>query len=156
MMDGQRPLFDRICRLVDLPIIGPLLYRLNVNRLVVRYMAAGHVYTNPAWLHGQRLREKLAVTRPSGARFSSVRFVTGKLDPLATRTEFLDVAQRSPVPMLLVYGAQAPSRSRAEMEALASVPSIRTAMLPLGKLSVHEEFPDLVAEAIKPFLSERS
>ena len=43
MMDGQRPLFDRICQLVDLPIIGPLLYRLNVNRLVVRYMAAGHV-----------------------------------------------------------------------------------------------------------------
>jgi hypothetical protein len=48
--------------------------------------------------------------------------------------------------MLMVYGAQTPSRSRAEMEALASVPSIRTAMLPLGKLSVHEEFPDLVAE----------
>jgi pimeloyl-ACP methyl ester carboxylesterase len=156
MMDGQRPLFDRICRVVDLPIIGPLIYRLNVNRLVIRYMAAGHVYTDSAWLHGERLREKLAVTRPSGARFSSVRFVTGKLDPLATRIEFLDVAQRSPVPMLMVYGAQTPSRSRAEMEALASVPSIRTAMLPLGKLSVHEEFPDLVAEAIMPFLSDRS
>ena len=156
MMDGQRPLFDRICRLVDLPIIGPLLYRPNVNWLVVRYMAAGHVYTDSAWLHGERLREKLAVTRLSGARFSSVRFVTGKLDPLATRTEFLDVAQRSPVPMLMVYGAQTPSRSRAEMEALASVPSIRTAVLPLGKLSLHEEFPDLVAEAIKPFLSDRS
>jgi pimeloyl-ACP methyl ester carboxylesterase len=152
IMDGQRQLFDRICQLVDLPIIGPLLYRLNVNRLVVRYMAAGHVYTDPAWLHGERLREKLAVTRPAGARFSSVRFVAWKLDPLATRTEFLDVAQRSPVPMLMVYGAQTPSRSRAEMEALASVPSIRTAVLPLGKLSVHEEFPDLVAEAIKPFL----
>ena len=157
MMDGQRPLFDRICRLVDLPIIGSLLYRLNVNGLVVRYMAAGHVYTDSAWLHGERLREKLAVTRPSGARFSSVRFVTGKLDPLATRTEFLDVARRSSVPMLLVYGAQTPPRSRAEMEALAaSVPSIRTAVLPLGKLSVHEEFPDLVAESIKPFLSDRS
>jgi pimeloyl-ACP methyl ester carboxylesterase len=154
MMDGQRPLFDRICWLVDLPIIGPLLYRLNVNRLVVRYMAAGHVYTDSAWLHGERLREKLAVTRPSGARFASVRFVTGKLDPLATRTEFLDAAQRSPVPMLIVYGAQTPSRSRAEMEALALVPSIRTVLLPLGKLSVHEEFPDLVAEAIKPFLSD--
>jgi hypothetical protein len=101
------------------------------------------------------LREKLAVTRPSGARFSSVRFVTGKLDPLATRIEFLDMAQRSPVPMLMVYGAQTASRSRAEMEALASVPSIRSAKLPLGKLSVHEEFPDLVAEAIKPFLSDR-
>jgi len=54
----------------------------------------------------------------------------------------------------MVYGAQTPSRSRAEMQALASVPSIRTAVLPLGKLSVHEEFPDLVAEAIKPFLSD--
>jgi hypothetical protein len=42
------------------------------------------------------------------------------------------------------------------MEALASVPSIRSAKLPLGKLSVHEEFPDLVAEAIMPFLSDRS
>ena len=30
MMDGQWPLFDRICQLVDLPVIGPLLYRLNV------------------------------------------------------------------------------------------------------------------------------
>ena len=109
-----------------------------------------------AWLHGERLREKLAVTRLSGARFSSIRFVTGKLDPLARRTEFLDVARRSPVPMLMVYGAQTPSRSRAEMEAFASVPSVPTAVLPLGKLSVHEEFPDLVAEAIKPFLSDRS
>jgi pimeloyl-ACP methyl ester carboxylesterase len=154
MMNGQRPLFDRICWLVDLPVIGPLLYRLNVNRLVVRYMAAGHVYTDPAWLHGERLREKLAVTRSSGARFSSVRFVTGKLDPLPTRTEFLDVAQRLSLPMLMVYGAQTPSRSRAEMQALASVSSIRTAVLPLGKLSVHEEFADLVAQAIKPFLSD--
>jgi hypothetical protein len=42
------------------------------------------------------------------------------------------------------------------MEALASVPSIRTTVLPLGKLSVHEEFPDLVAEAIKSFLSDWS
>jgi hypothetical protein len=40
------------------------------------------------------------------------------------------------------------------MEALASDPSIRAAVLPLGKLSVHEEFPDSVAEAIKPFLSD--
>jgi hypothetical protein len=142
-------------QLVDLPIIGPLFYRLNVNRLVIRYMAAGHVYTDLRWLYGERLRQKLAVTRSPGARFSSVRFVTGKLDPLETRTEFLDVA-RSAVPMLMVYGAQTPSRSRAEMEALASVPSIRSVMLPLGKLSMHEEFPDLVAETIKPFLWDRS
>jgi hypothetical protein len=70
-----------------------------VNRFVIRYMAAGHVYADKAWLHGQRLRDKLAVTRPPGARFASVRFVAGKLDPLATRSEFLDLAHRSPVPI---------------------------------------------------------
>ena len=119
-------------------------------------MAAGHVYTHAAWLHGERLREKLAVTRSPGARFSSIRFVTGKLDPLTTRTEFLDLAQQSLVPMLMVYGAQTPPRSRAEMEALASVASIHSVMLPLGKLSVHEEFPDSAAEIVEPFLLSQS
>jgi hypothetical protein len=61
--------------MVDLPVVGPLLYRLNVNRLVIRHMAAGHVYADAAWLNGERLREKLAVTRPPGARFASVSFV---------------------------------------------------------------------------------
>jgi pimeloyl-ACP methyl ester carboxylesterase len=156
MMNGRRPFFDDLCRIVDLPVIGPLLYGLNVNRFVIRYMAAGHVYADAAWLHGQRLRDKLAVTRPPGARFASVRFVAGKLDPLATRSEFLHLAHRSPVPILMVYGAQTPSRSRAEMEALASVHSIQGVMLPRGKLSVHEEFPNLVAETIEPFLLDRS
>lgn len=49
MMSGHRPLFDRICRMVDWPVVGSVLYRLNVNRLVIRYMAAGHVYSDPGW-----------------------------------------------------------------------------------------------------------
>ena len=56
MMNGRRPWFDRVCRMVDVPVVGPLLYRLNVNRPVVRYMAAGHVYAEPARLQGERLR----------------------------------------------------------------------------------------------------
>jgi pimeloyl-ACP methyl ester carboxylesterase len=152
MMNGRRPWFDGICRMVDRPVVGPMLYQLNVNRLVIRYMAAGHVYTDPRWLHGERFREKLAVTRALGARFSSVRFVTGRLDPLTTRAEFVDLARRSSVPMLIVYGSQTPPRSRSEMDALALVPGVQRSPLPLGKLSVHEEFPDLVGEAIKSFL----
>jgi len=115
-------------------------------------MAAGHVYSDPAWLRGAHMDEKLAVTRAPGARFSSVRFVTGKLDPLATRAEFLDLAQRSQVPMLVIYGAETPSRSRAEIEALTSIPGVQSVYLPRGKLSLHEEFPDLVTEAIEVFL----
>src|SRR6266571_147581 len=71
MMNGHRPIFDRICRMVDRPALGPLLYKLNVNRLVVRYMAAGHVYLDPAWLSGERLQQKLAVTHARGARHAS-------------------------------------------------------------------------------------
>jgi pimeloyl-ACP methyl ester carboxylesterase len=154
MMGGHRPFFDRLCRLVDGPVLGPLIYRLNVNRLVVRYMASGHVYTDPAFLDGERLREKLDVVRAPGARFASVRFVTGRLDPLDTRVAFLDLAQRAVVPILLVYGAETPPKSRAEMEALAALPGVRGVRLPHGKLSVHEEFPDATMEAIGPFLDE--
>jgi len=68
MMKGRRPWFDRLCRMFDMPVLGSQLYRLNVNRLVVRYMAAGHVYVDPAWLDRARLEQKLAVTRAGGAR----------------------------------------------------------------------------------------
>jgi len=156
MLGGHRPFFDRLCRLVDYPIGGPLIYWLNVNRFVVRYMGAGHVYADPAFLDGERLRQKLAVVRAPGARFASVRFVTGRLDPLASREAFLDLARRAATPILLLYGAETPPRSRAEMEALAAVPGIRTVRLPRGKLSVHEEFLDATADAIGPFLAEES
>jgi hypothetical protein len=43
------------------------------------------------------------------------------------------------------YGAETPPRSRAEMEALAALPNIRSVRLPRGKLAVHEEFPDATA-----------
>jgi hypothetical protein len=42
------------------------------------------------------------------------------------------------------------------MEALASRPNVRRVILPSGKLSVHEEFPGPVADAIKSFLTEGS
>jgi pimeloyl-ACP methyl ester carboxylesterase len=156
MAGGHRPFFDRLCRLVDRATVGPLIYRLNVNPFVVRRMGAGHVYSDPAFLDEERLRQKLAVVRAPGARFASVRFVTGLLDPLASREAFLDVARRAGAPILLVYGADTPPKSRAEMEALAAVPGVRTARLLRGKLAVHEEFPDATADAIEPFLAGAS
>jgi pimeloyl-ACP methyl ester carboxylesterase len=98
MMGKHRPLFDRLCRVVDLPVLGPLIYWLNVNPLVVRRMGAGHVYADPAYLTGERLREKLAVVRANGARFASARFVSGRLDPLDNREEFLNVHEVRELP----------------------------------------------------------
>jgi len=100
------------------------------------------------------LREKLAVTRADGARFASVRFVAGRLDPLANREAFLECARRVIASILVIYGSETPQRSRAEVEALAALPSIRSVRLPRGKLSVHEEFADATVEAITPFLRE--
>jgi pimeloyl-ACP methyl ester carboxylesterase len=156
MAGGHRPLFDRLCRLVDRAGVGPLIYGLNVNPFMVRRMGAGHVYSDPAFLDAGRVQQKLAVVRAPGARFASVRFVTGRLDPLASREAFLDVARRAATPILLVYGADTPPKSRAEIEALAAVPAVRTTRLPRGKLSVHEEFPDASASAIEPFLAEHA
>jgi pimeloyl-ACP methyl ester carboxylesterase len=153
MMGGGRPWFARIRAAVDHPLAGPLLYRLNVSRFVVSNMARRHVYSDPDWLTGDRLIEKLAVTRAPGARHASVRFVSGGLDRVGSRAAFLDLARRSDVPILVVYGEQAPPKSRSEMEALAELPNVQVQRLAKGKLAIHEEFPDAVASAITSFLS---
>lgn len=153
MMKGRRRFFNRLCKLVDLPVLGNLLYKLNVNRVVISYMAAGHVYADPAWLRDERQREKLAVTRASGSRFASIRFVTGELDPIETREQFLALARQAAIPMLMVYGDQTPPRSRAEMEAFATVQGVRSVCLPRGKLLLHEEFAEEVAHVVAPFLA---
>jgi pimeloyl-ACP methyl ester carboxylesterase len=153
MAGGDRPLFANIRRLIELPAVGPLLYRLNVSSFVVRRMVAGHVYSDPAWLRGERLLDKRRVMDGKGARFGSVAFVTGGLDRVTSRAEFLSLAGDAGVPILLVYGGETPSRSLAEIEALASLPGVAAALLARGKLAVHEEFPDDVAAALRPFLT---
>jgi pimeloyl-ACP methyl ester carboxylesterase len=152
MMGGHRPWFARVRAAVDHWGFGPLLYRLNVNRLVVRRMARAHVYEDPAWLTGDRLKAKLTVTRAPGARHGSVRFISGALDRVDSRAAFLDLGRRTNVPMLVIYGEQTPPRSRAEIEALGDVTGVELNLLPHGRLSIHEEFPDPVAETTTPFL----
>jgi pimeloyl-ACP methyl ester carboxylesterase len=154
VLGGRRSWFPRVCAAVDLPVVGPLLYRMNVSSFVILKMARAHVYDDPQWLIGERLSAKLAITRKAGARHGSVRFVTGGLDRVDSRGSFLDLARRANVPILVLYGDRTPGKSRAEMEALAEIPGVRTQRLGRGKLAVHEEFPDLVADAAIAFLSE--
>jgi pimeloyl-ACP methyl ester carboxylesterase len=150
---GERRFFAKIRSAIETPGIGSLLYRLNVNSFVVGKMVAGHVYSDPTWLSGERLIEKRQVMDAPGARYASAAFVTGALDRVSSRADFLALVARAAVPICLIYGAETPSRSRAEMDALAAVPGVRTERLPRGKLSVHEEFPDEVASFVGPFLS---
>jgi pimeloyl-ACP methyl ester carboxylesterase len=154
MMGGRRAMLRFVSRLVDLPVIGSALYRLNVNQPMIRMMARGHVYADPAWLNQYRLAEKLAVTNALGARHASFRFVAGELDPMSTRELFLSTAGRVTDPILVVYGAATPRRSKAEIETLRNLPRVQCRELPVGKLGVHEEFPALVADAVRSFLGE--
>ena len=45
-------------RASDLPVLGQILYRLNVNRAMVRKMARGHVYADPDWLTEERFTKR--------------------------------------------------------------------------------------------------
>lgn len=153
-MVGYRPWFARVRTAIDLPLIGQLLYRVNVSRFIVTRMAREHVYSDPDWLSGDRLSAKLAVTQARGARHASVRFVSGYLDRVASREDFLSLARRAGKPMLVVCGDETPARSRAEMESLSVLPNVKIERLPKGKLSLHEEFPDAVTSVIRPFLLE--
>jgi hypothetical protein len=103
-----------------MPGIGWLLYRLNVNSFVVGKMVAGHVYSDPTWLSGERLIKKRQVMDVPGARYASAAFVTGALDRVSSRADFLVLAARAAVPIFLIYAAETPSRSRSEMDALAA------------------------------------
>jgi pimeloyl-ACP methyl ester carboxylesterase len=153
MMSGRRPVQDRIRRLIHAPVIGELLYRLNVSRPVVRTMYRRHVFADPAFLTDDLLADRMRVTRRPGARFASACFVTGALDPFDNRAAFLAAAGRLRSPMLMLYGPDTPPKSRAEMEALAALPGIESRRLGRGTLGMAEELAGDLAPLIDGFLS---
>jgi pimeloyl-ACP methyl ester carboxylesterase len=154
MAGGDRPLFSRIRRMIAMPMLGPVIYHLNVNPLVVRMMIAGHVYSNVSQLSAQQMREKQQVIKAKGARFGSAAFVTGELDRVGSREAFLDLARRAGGPLLVAYGAETPPKSRAEMEALTTVPAVRSFIAPRGKLGFYEEHAKDITPVIEAFLSQ--
>jgi pimeloyl-ACP methyl ester carboxylesterase len=156
LLGRRHPAFTMIAGAVDLPLVGRLLYRINVNRPIIRMMTRAHVYDDPNWLRDDRLAAKQAVARAIGARHASFRFVTGQLDPMLSRDEFLKNADHINEPILVLYGFNTPRKSKAEIESLASARTVRLTPLPNGKLAVHEEYPQAVAEEILAFLAPHS
>lgn len=152
MMGGDRPWFGRIRRMVGMPVVGPVVYRLNVAPPVVRMMVAGHVYSDARTVPVAWWAQKRAVMAAPGARFASAAFVTGGLDRVQSREALLDLARAVQKPFLVAYGGETPPRSRAEIEALAALPLAQSFMAPRGKLAFYEEYPDDLCPAISEFL----
>lgn len=152
MGERRRPWFRRIRRAIEAPIVGPLLYRANVSAPVVREMLREHVYADPAFVSGARLAAKMSVTRQRRARFGTAAFVTGALDPVSTRGDFLALFKTNGLPPIpMVRPENAPLKSAAEMDAVSAVANVSTVQVP-GALAAHEEHPEAVAAVIEAFL----
>lgn len=152
MTRGERPALCRKVRtLLEAPVLGPALFRLNVSRRVIGWMMREHVYADAANVTPALTEAKRALTRRPGARFATAAFVSGGLDPLASRAAFLALFDGDLPPILMLRPLGAPVRSGAEMDALSITRAVATVEVP-GALSPHEENPGEVAAAIVAWL----
>jgi pimeloyl-ACP methyl ester carboxylesterase len=152
MMGGYRPMQDHVRNALRLPGIGHALYRLNVATPVIGAMYRRHVYADAGRVTPDFIADKARVARRRGGRFASAAFVTGALDLVRDRAAFLALAEPPAAPTLVLYGADTPPKSLAEIEALVQLPGIASRRLATGSLGLHEERADAVAEALRPFL----
>lgn len=147
-MPGRRSLHGRIRRAIETPLLGDALYRLNVSPPIIARMMRAHVYADPERVTPALIRAKHAVTRQRNGRFGTAAFVTGGLDPVASREAFLALFGLGLPPVQVLRPERAPPRSGAEMDALAASGRVHTVVVP-GALSAHEEHPASVAAAIR-------
>lgn len=150
-MGATPPIANTVKNLVRSPFLGQFLYKLNTAPSFLKWMYSRHVYTDATQLTDDFIQTKWQITQKSGARFAPAAFVTGNLDPVRSREDFLQYFQPLPVPTLAILAENAPPKSKAEMEALAEIPGIQTQKLP-GTLGLYEEFAEAVVEAVEPFL----
>lgn len=152
MTRGQRPGLCRTIRAaMEAPLIGEVLYRLNLSDPVISRMLRAHVYADPTHVTSALLAAKRTVARQPGARFGTAAFVSGGLDPVATRNAFLDIFAAGSLPTLVIRPFGAPTKSGAEMDALVATGGVGLATIP-GALAAHEEYPVETAAAIRAFL----
>lgn len=150
-MGAPTPVRDGVRELVRSPGLGQFLYGLNTTPGFLKFMYRRHVFVNEARLTPDFIEAKHQITQQPGARFAPAAFVTGTLDPVANRDEFLTVGRSLTIPTLVVIGEQSPPQSKAEMEALATLPNVQSVRLS-GTLGMHEEEASEVAAIVLPFL----
>lgn len=151
-MGAPIPVAAVVRNLVRSPLLGQGLYALNTHPAFLKWMYQRHVYVDQDKLTPDFITGKHRITQQSGARFAPAAFVTGGLDPMDDREEWLKVGRSLPLPVQVIIPEQAPPKSKAEMEALAALPQIQEKRTP-GTLGVHEEYASEVAAIAVPFLS---
>lgn len=150
---GLRPRTYAAARaLVRSPVIGEAVYRLNTHSRVIGMMYRRHVYADAGRVTPGLVAGKQHLARQPGARFASVAFVTGALDPVADHGAFSALLQPPPAPTLILCGTATPPKSRAGMAAIPSGPDVEVRWVP-GSLALYEEHADAIAGPVAGFLS---
>ena len=138
-MGAPIPVASGVRNLVRSPLLGQALYALNTRPAFLKWMYRRHVYVDRDKLTPDFIAIKHQITQQPGARFAPAAFVTGGLDPMSDREEWLRVGRSLALPVQAIVPEQSPPKSKAEMEALAKLPQIQERRVP-GTLGVYEEY----------------
>ncbi|KAE9609625.1 hypothetical protein Lal_00006360 [Lupinus albus] len=139
------------------PAVGWMMYNMLVsNENAIQSQYKSHVYANPDNVTPGIVESRYALTKRKGARYLPAAFLTGLLDPVTSREEFLQLFADlvGKIPVLVVSAEGAPKRSKAEMEALKGAKGVSKFVEVPGALLPQEEYPSVVAQELYQFLQE--
>lgn len=139
------------------PAVGWMMYNMLVsNGKAIQSQYKSHVYADPDNVTPSIVESRYALTKRKGARYVPAAFLTGLLDPVNSREEFLELfaALEGQIPVLVVSTKGSPKRSKAEMEALRGAKGVSKFVELPGALLPQEEYPAVVAEELYRFLQE--
>lgn len=137
--------------LVRSPFLGQILYYLNTTPSFLRFMYKRHVYVDETKLTPEFIAQKHQITAKEGARYAPAAFVTGAIDPVANREEFLHLLSSASMPVLIILAENAPPKSKAEMTAMSELETVQTVRLS-GTLGIYEEYFEAVTKEVQEFL----
>ncbi|XP_040987396.1 uncharacterized protein LOC121235178 [Juglans microcarpa x Juglans regia] len=139
------------------PAVGWMMYNMLVsNEKAIESQYKSHVYANSDNVTPEIVESRYALTKKKGARYLPAAFLTGLLDPVQSREEFLELfaSLEGKKPVLVVSSEGSPKRSKAEMEALRGAKGVSKFVEVPGALLPQEEYPAKVAEELYRFLQE--
>ncbi|KAA0036082.1 uncharacterized protein E5676_scaffold248G00860 [Cucumis melo var. makuwa] len=139
------------------PAVGWMMYNILVsNENAIESQYKSHVYANPENVTQEIIESRYALTKRDGARYVPAAFLTGLLDPVKSREEFVELfaGLDGKIPILVVSTEKSPKRSKAEMEALRGAKGVSKFVELPGALLPQEEYPSVVAEELHQFLKE--
>ncbi|KAL2492953.1 alpha/beta-Hydrolases superfamily protein [Abeliophyllum distichum] len=139
------------------PAVGWMMYNVLVsNEKAIQSQYKSHVYANPENVTPSIVESRYALTKQKGARYVPAAFLTGLLDPVNSREEFVELfaGLQGNIPALVMSTASAPKRSKAEMESLRGAKGVSKFVEVTGALLPQEEYPQIVAEELYRFLLE--